>query len=90
MLTAIRGIDELAVGIPGLILLGLGVEPHRLTNAQVRRIVGDIDHAVDHAVDLVELTILEFIPREVMNLQQILKGLPLIAGERYDALHLSR
>jgi arginase len=57
------------------IVLGLGPEPNGLTSAQVRRIVADIDHAVD----VVGFTIAEFIPRQVMHLQQILKGFPLIA-----------
>ena len=42
----------------------------------VRRIIADIDHAVD----VVGFTIAEFIPRQVMHLQQILKGFPLIEG----------
>ena len=54
------------------IVLGLGAEPNGLTSAQARRIVGDIDQTVD----VVGLTIAEFIPRQVMHLQQILKGLP--------------
>ena len=56
------------------IVLGLGAEPHGLTSAQVRRVVADIDQAVD----VVGLTIAEFIPRQVMHLQQILQGCPLI------------
>jgi arginase len=52
------------------IVLGLGAEPNGLTSAQVRRIIADIDRAVD----LVGFTIAEFIPRQVMHLQQILKG----------------
>jgi len=58
------------------IVLGLGAEPNGLTSAQARRIVGDIDQTVD----VVGLTIAEFIPRQVMHLQQILKGFPLIEG----------
>ena len=56
------------------IVLGLGPEPNGLTSDQVRRIVADIDQAVD----IVGLTIAEFIPRQVMHLQQILKQFPLI------------
>jgi arginase len=52
------------------IVLGLGAEPGSLTSAQVRRIVTDIDQAVD----VVGFTIAEFIPRQVMHLQQVLKG----------------
>jgi arginase len=58
------------------IVLGLGAEPNGLTSAQVRRIVTDIDQVVD----VVGLTIAEFIPRQVMHLQQIIKGFPLIEG----------
>jgi arginase len=58
------------------IVLGLGAEPNGLTSAQVRRIVTDIDQAVD----VVGLTIAEFIPRQVMHLQQIVKGFPLLDG----------
>ena len=58
------------------ILLGLGPEPNGLTSAEVRRILADIDGAVD----VVGLTIAEFIPRQVMHLQQLLSGFPLISG----------
>ena len=58
------------------IVLGLGAEPNGLTSAQVRRIVADIDQAVD----VVGFTIAEFIPRQVMHLQQIVEGFPLIEG----------
>jgi arginase len=57
-------------------VLGLGVEPGGLTSAQVRRILADLDAAVD----IVGLTIAEFIPRQVIHLQQILKTFPLISG----------
>lgn len=39
-----------------------------------RRIVADIDRAVD----VVGLTVAEFIPRQVMHLQQVVDGFPLI------------
>ena len=58
------------------IVLGLGAEPNGLTSAEVRRIVTD----VDRAVDVVGFTIAEFIPRQVMHLQQVLSGFPLISG----------
>jgi arginase len=58
------------------IVLGLGAEPDGLTSAEVRRIVAD----VDVAVDIVGFTIAEFIPRQVMHLQQVLRSFPLIAG----------
>jgi arginase len=58
------------------IVLGLGAEPDGLTSAQVRRIVADLDATVD----VVGFTIAEFIPRQVIHLQQILKAFPLISG----------
>ena len=51
-----------------------GVNGCNRTSAQARRIVTDIDQAAD----VVGLTIAEFIPRQVMHLQQIVKGFPLI------------
>jgi arginase len=57
------------------ILLGLGPERNGLTSAEVRSIIADIDGVVD----VVALTIAEFIPRQVMHLQQLLSGFPLIA-----------
>jgi arginase len=57
------------------IVLGLGAEPDGLTSAEVRRIVTDIDGAVG----VVGLTIAEFIPRQVMHLQQLLSDFPLIS-----------
>jgi arginase len=56
------------------IVLGLGAEPNGLTSAEVRRIVGDIEQAVD----VVGFTIAEFFPRQVMHLRQILQDFPLI------------
>jgi arginase len=58
------------------ILLGLGPEPDGLTSAEVRRIVIDIDRAVD----VVGFTIAEFIPRQVMHLQQLVRGFPLVSA----------
>jgi arginase len=55
-------------------VLGLGAEPNGLTSAEVRRIVRD----VDQAVDVVGFTIAEFFPRQVMHLRQILQDSPLI------------
>jgi arginase len=52
------------------IVLGLGAERNGLTIAQVRRIVADINQAVD----VVGFTIAEFIPRQVIHLRQMLKG----------------
>ncbi|MFE0458897.1 arginase family protein [Kitasatospora sp. NPDC058965] len=57
------------------VLLGLVPEPGGLTSGEVRRIVGDIDAAAD----VVALTIAEFIPRQVMQLGQVLNGFPLLS-----------
>ena len=56
------------------IVLGLGAEPDGLTSIQVRRIVGDLESSAD----VVGLTVAEFIPRQVMHLQQILTNFPLL------------
>lgn len=57
--------------------LGLGYDAGGLTSAQARRVVADIDGRFD----VVALTIAEFIPRQVIRLQQILSGFPLLGGE---------
>lgn len=57
------------------IQFGLGADIGGLTSAEARRLVADIDN---HA-DVVALTIAEFIPRQVIHLQQLLAGFPLIA-----------
>jgi arginase len=56
------------------IQLGLGADLGGFTSAQARRVVADIDGAAE----VVALTIAEFIPRQVMHLQQILAGFPLL------------
>ena len=56
------------------VVLGLGPEPDGLTSGQVRRIVADIDGAAD----VVALTVAEFLPRQVMALQAVLRGFPLL------------
>ena len=56
------------------IVLGLGIEPRGLTSEQERRVVAD----VGGAADVVGRTIAEFIPRQVMHVQQILGGFPLL------------
>jgi len=56
------------------IVLGLGAESGGLTSEQVRRLVADIGGASD----IVGLTIAEYIPRQVMALQRLVSGLPLI------------
>ncbi|MEU6192196.1 arginase family protein [Streptomyces sp. NPDC047061] len=59
------------------VVLGLGIEPDGLTGTDVRRIIAD----VNEAVDVVGSTIAEFIPRQVMHLQRILNGFPLLAAD---------
>lgn len=56
------------------VVLGLGPEPDGLTTGQVRRIVADIDDVSD----IVALTVAEFLPRQVMKLQALLNGFPLL------------
>ena len=60
------------------IVLGLGAEPGGLTSAQVRRIV----HDIESSADVVGLTVAEFIPRQVIHLQQLLTGFPLLGASR--------
>ncbi|XVV17137.1 arginase family protein [Actinoplanes sp. CA-131856] len=56
------------------VVLGLGAEPGGLTTAQVRRITADLKAATD----VVALTVAEFVPRQVIHLQQLLSGFPLL------------
>jgi arginase len=56
------------------IVFGLGAEPDGLTSNDVRRLVADV-RAV---ADVVGLTIAEFVPRQVIRLQQVLRNFPLI------------
>lgn len=56
------------------ITFGLGEVPGGLTSAQVHRIIAEIGQAYD----VVGLTIAEYIPRQVMAMQQMLHGLPLV------------
>jgi arginase len=58
------------------LLLGLGAEPGGLTTAQVRRVA----HDLDAVADVVGLTVAEFIPRQVMHLQQLLTAFPLLGA----------
>jgi hypothetical protein len=51
---------------------------------QVRRIVGDIDADVD----VVGVTVAEFIPRQVMHLRQLLTSFPLLQGLALGGDHL--
>ncbi|MCE3556398.1 arginase family protein [Pseudonocardia sp. RS11V-5] len=57
------------------IVLGLGAVPDGLTSGEVRRLVAD----VTAASDVVGLTIAEFFPRQVVHLQQVLAGFPLLS-----------
>lgn len=57
--------------------LGLGKVPGGLTRAQVRRVVADLAAVAD----VVGLTIAEFIPRDVLALQGLIEGMPLIPGQ---------
>ncbi len=54
---------------------GLGVDVGGLNSAQARRVIADITAQTD----VVALTITEFIPRQVIHLQQLLAGFPLLA-----------
>jgi arginase len=56
------------------IIFGLGAEPNGLTSNEVRRLVAD----VSAVADVVGLTIAEFIPRQIIRLQQVLRNFPLI------------
>jgi arginase len=56
------------------IVFGLGAEPDGLTSNEVRRVVAD----VSAMADVVGLTIAEFVPRQVIRLQQVLRNFPLI------------
>jgi arginase len=58
------------------LVLGLGAEPGGLTTAQVRRIVADIASCAE----VVGITVAEFIPRQVMHLQQLLTTFPLLGA----------
>jgi arginase len=58
------------------IVLGLGAEPDGLNGSQARRVVADIDAAVE----VVGFTIAEYFPRQVMHLQQLVRGFPLVTG----------
>jgi arginase len=57
------------------IVLGLGPEPGGLTSTHVRRIVAEINRAAE----VVGITVAEFLPRQVIHLQQTLTGFPLIS-----------
>ncbi|MEU2287279.1 arginase family protein [Streptomyces sp. NPDC013178] len=56
--------------------LGLGKVPDGLTGAEVNRIARDLTGAAD----VVATTVAEFFPRDVVHVQQVLHGFPLIGG----------
>jgi len=58
-------------------VFGLGAESEGLSTSQVRRLVFDINQAAD----IVGFTIAEFIPRQVIALQQLVNGFPLLAPQ---------
>lgn len=58
------------------VVLGLGQVPGGLTIDQVRRLVS----VLSAVADVVGLTVAEFIPRDVLTVQSLLEGLPLIAA----------
>lgn len=55
-------------------VFGLGIEPDGLTTADVRRIAAELESAAD----VVAVTIAEYLPRQVMRMQRLLSGMPLI------------
>jgi arginase len=56
------------------IQLGLGADRGGLTSAQARRVIADLHRAST----VVAITIAEYVPRQVMHLQEILAGFPLL------------
>lgn len=56
------------------VAFGLGQVPDGLSRSQVQRLVADISETAD----IVGLTIAEFIPRDVLAIQGLLEGMPLI------------
>jgi arginase len=58
------------------IIYGLGADPDGLRNDDVRRVGADIASVAD----VVGSTIAEFIPRQMIRLQRMLRDLPLIQG----------
>jgi arginase len=61
-------------------VLGLGTVPGGLSRAQVRRMIVDLSAQAD----VVGLTVAEYVPRNLLQLQEMLDGLPLIDE---DGLH---
>ncbi|WP_182346816.1 arginase family protein [Tomitella gaofuii] len=57
--------------------LGLGKVPGGLTREQVRRLIDDISAQAD----IVGFTLAEFIPRSVLQVQEMIEGLPLLGRQ---------
>lgn len=55
------------------VVLGLGTVPDGLTRQQVNRLINDLAGVAD----VVGLTVAEFIPRDLLNLRGLVRGLPL-------------
>jgi arginase len=55
-------------------VLGLGKVAGGLRSTEVRRIVDDLGSQLD----VVAITVAEFIPRQVLHLRQLLTGFPLL------------
>lgn len=55
-------------------VLGLGEVPGGLTRTQVHRVIADIGEQAE----IVGLTLAEFVPRSVLQLQEMIDGLPLV------------
>lgn len=55
--------------------LGLGEDFGGLTTTQARRVVADIEQAAE----VVAITVAEYVPRQVIQLQQLLAGFPLLS-----------
>lgn len=59
-------------------VLGLGVVPGGLSRTQVNRLVADI---AEHA-QVVGLTLAEFVPRNLLQLLEMVEGMPLVGRPR--------
>jgi arginase len=59
------------------IVLGLGMEPGGLTQAALVRALQDISAAMD----VVAITVAEYLPRQVVAMQSLLRQLPLLGSE---------
>ena len=57
-------------------ILGLGTVSGGLTRGQVRRVISDLGAQFD----VVGLTLAEYVPRNLLQLQEMLDGLPLLGS----------